>query len=39
MIITSEYVYDNVELNGTRNILHATMKESEKKMVLILIEM
>ena len=31
MIITSEYVYDNIKLNETRNILQNTIEEYEKE--------
>ena len=31
MIITSEYVYDNIKLNETRNILQNTIDENEEK--------
>ena len=30
MIITSEYVYDNIELNESHNILQNTIEEYEK---------
>ena len=31
MIITSEYIYDNIKLNATRNIVQNTMKEYEEE--------
>ena len=31
MINTSEYIYDNIELNETRNILQKTVEEYEKE--------
>ena len=31
MIITSEYVYDNIELNKTRNFLHNNIEEYQKE--------
>ena len=31
MIVTSEYVFDNIKLNETRNIFQNTIEESEKE--------
>ena len=31
MTITSEYIYDNIKLNETRNILQNTIEEYEKE--------
>ena len=31
MLFTNEYVYDNIKLNETRNILQNTIKEYEKE--------
>ena len=31
MIITSEYIYDNIKLNETRNILQNTIEEYENE--------
>ena len=31
MIVTSEYVYDNIRLNETRNIIQNTIQEYEEK--------
>ena len=31
MIVTSEYVYDNIKLNETRNILQNTIEEYKKE--------
>ena len=36
MIITSEYVYDNIKLNETRDILQKTMEEYDKAQLSLL---